>query len=75
VSIALTRQLMWRLLGAAHPMEAHRADSRGIVERGRSADAGEGVTSFLEKRPAVFPDRVSDALPDLFPEWQEPEFR
>ena len=74
VSIALTRRLMWRLLGAAHPMEAHRADSRGIVERGRSADAGEGVNSFLEKRPAVFPDRVSDALPDLFPEWVDPEF-
>jgi len=75
VSIALTRQLMWRMLGESHPMAAHRADSRGIVERGRSADATEGVTSFLEKRSPVFPDRVSDALPDLFPHWEDPEFR
>lgn len=75
VSIALTRQLMWRMLGESHPMAAHRADSRGIVERGRSADATEGVTSFLEKRSPVFPDRVSDALPNLFPHWEDPEFR
>lgn len=75
VSIALTRQLMWRMMGESHPMAAHRADSRGIVERGRSADATEGVTSFLEKRSPVFPDRVSDALPDLFPHWEQPEFR
>ena len=75
VSIALTRQLMWRMLGESHPMAAHRADSRGIVERGRSADATEGVTSFLEKRSPVFPDRVSDGLPNLFPHWEEPGFR
>ena len=74
MSVALTRQLMWRMLGASHPMEAHRADSRGILERGRSADAREGVTSFLEKRAPVFPMKVSDGLPDLFPNWTEPEF-
>lgn len=68
VSIALTRQMMWRMLGAAHPIEAHRLDSRLIWSRGRSADAKEGVTSFLEKRAASYPDRVSDALPD-FPQW------
>jgi enoyl-CoA hydratase/carnithine racemase len=59
VSVALTRQLMWRMLGAAHPMDAHRADSRAMSARGRSADAHEGVTAFLEKRPADFPDPVS----------------
>lgn len=75
VSVALSRQMMWRMLGASHPMEAHRADSRGITLRGASADAREGVESFLAKRPASFPDRVSDGLPDLFPEWDEPEFR
>jgi enoyl-CoA hydratase/carnithine racemase len=75
VSVALTRQLMWRGLGAAHPMEAHRAESRAIFERGRSADAHEGVTAFLEKRDATFSDRVSDALPDVFPDHEEPEFR
>jgi enoyl-CoA hydratase/carnithine racemase len=66
VSVALARQLIWRMAGAAHPLEAHRADSRGMFSRGRSADAREGVEAFLEKRPAVFPDRVSEGLPDLF---------
>jgi len=75
VSVALSRQLLWRMLGAAHPMEAHRADSRGIAIQGRSADAREGVEAFLEKRPAVFPGRVTTDLPDLFSEWEEPEFR
>jgi enoyl-CoA hydratase/carnithine racemase len=74
VSVALARQMMWRMLGASHPMAAHRTDSRAMLARGRSADAREGVTSFLEKRDAVFTDRVSDGVPDVFPEWQEPEF-
>jgi len=74
VSVALTRQMMWRNLGAPHPMHAHRADSRGILERGRSADVREGVESFLDKRAAVFPDKVGDGLPDLFPNWEEPAF-
>lgn len=75
VSIAMSRQMMWRMLGASHPMEAHRADSRGIMERGKSADSKEGVMSFLEKRDAVYPDRVSDGLPNIFPFWEEPEFK
>ena len=75
VSVAMTRRLMWTMLGARHPMEAHRADSRGMFFRGQSSDAREGVTSFLEKRPAKFPDRVSDGLPDLFPGEEEPAFR
>ncbi|MCU1367942.1 MAG: putative enoyl-CoA hydratase [Ilumatobacteraceae bacterium] len=74
VSVALSRQMMWRMLGAEHPMDAHRVDSRGIVERGKSADAREGVSSFLEKRPAVYPDRVSDGLPAIFAGWNEPTF-
>jgi hypothetical protein len=65
---------MWTMLGAEHPMEAHRADSRAMLARGQSADAVEGVTSFLEKRPARVPDRVSDGLPELFPGRQEPVF-
>ncbi|HEX3089898.1 MAG TPA: crotonase/enoyl-CoA hydratase family protein [Ilumatobacteraceae bacterium] len=68
VSVALTRRMLWTMLTADHPMEAHRVDSRGIQLRGRSADVREGVESFLAKRPAVFPDRVSDGLPDIFPE-------
>jgi enoyl-CoA hydratase/carnithine racemase len=74
VSVALARRLMWTMLGAEHPMIAHRADSRGMLARGQSADAVEGITSFLEKRPARFPDRVSDGLPEIMPWWTEPEF-
>ena len=74
VSVTLARQLMWRMLGASHPMDAHRADSTAMSRRGRSADAIEGVTAFLEKRPAVFTDSVSKDLPDVFPGWTEPTF-
>jgi enoyl-CoA hydratase/carnithine racemase len=74
VSVAITRQLIWRMAGAAHPMEAHRADSRGIQARGKSGDAREGVTSFLEKRPAQYPDKVSKDLPDIWPHWKAPQF-
>ncbi len=74
VSVALARRLLWSGLGAAHPMEAHRADSRAMFARGRSADAREGIASFLEKRPPNFPDRVSDGLPELFPGREEPRF-
>jgi enoyl-CoA hydratase/carnithine racemase len=66
VSVALARQMLWRMLGAEHPLAAHRVDSRAIFERGRSADVREGVAAFLERRPARFPDRVSDGLPDVF---------
>jgi enoyl-CoA hydratase/carnithine racemase len=74
VSVALARRMLWRMLGAEHPMVAHRVDSRAMFHRGQSADAVEGVTSFLEKRPARFTDRVSDGLPDVFAGWTEPEF-
>ncbi|MFY8237595.1 MAG: crotonase/enoyl-CoA hydratase family protein [Ilumatobacteraceae bacterium] len=74
VSVAMSRRMLWQMLGASHPMEAHRADSRGIQERGRSADSKEGVVSFLEKRDAVYPDKVSQGLPNIFPNWEEPEF-
>jgi enoyl-CoA hydratase/carnithine racemase len=74
VSVALSRRLMWTMLGADHPMAAHRADSRAMFARGQSDDAREGVTSFLEKRPAEFPDRVSKGLPDIFPGREEPAF-
>jgi hypothetical protein len=66
--------MMWRMLGADHPMIAHRADSRGMFFRGQSADAVEGVTAFLEKRSALFPDLVSDGLPEIMPGWTAPQF-
>lgn len=71
VSVALIRQMMWRMLGADDPMEAHKIDSRGIYERGRSADVKEGVVSFLEKRPAKFGDKVSADMPPYYPWWDE----
>jgi enoyl-CoA hydratase/carnithine racemase len=74
VSVALARRMMWSMLGAAHPMDAHRADSRAMLARGQSADAREGVTSFLEKREPRFTDKVSDGLPEIFPRREEPVF-
>jgi enoyl-CoA hydratase/carnithine racemase len=67
VSVALSRRMLWSMLGAPHPLAAHEVDSRAMASRGASADAAEGVTAFLEKRDAVFPDRVSDGLPDVKP--------
>jgi enoyl-CoA hydratase/carnithine racemase len=69
VSVALTRQMMWRMLGADHPMSAHVLDSRAMQARGSSEDAKEGVTAFLEKRSARFPERVSTDMPDFYPWW------
>ena len=69
VSVALIRQMMWKMLGADHPMEAHKIDSRGIYDRGKSADAIEGVESFLEKRAPTFPGKVSTDMPEYFPWW------
>jgi len=69
VSVALIRQMMWKMLGADHPMEAHKVDSKGIFVRGSSADVREGVLSFLEKRPAKFPEKISKDMPSYFPWW------
>jgi len=74
VSVAIARRLMWTMLGADHPMEAHKADSRAMLARGQSQDAVEGVTSFLEKRAPTFSDSVSAGLPEMFPGREEPVF-
>jgi enoyl-CoA hydratase/carnithine racemase len=74
VSVALIRQMMWRLSATDHPMEAHKVDSRGIYSRGASADVKEGVVSFLEKRPAKFPQSVSADMPSWFPWWSERKY-
>ena len=75
VSVALGRQMLWRGLTGDHPMKGHMADSRGILEMGKSSDVKEGVAAFLEKRAPNFQMSVSQELPDLFPWYQAPEFR
>jgi enoyl-CoA hydratase/carnithine racemase len=71
VSVALSRQMLWKMLGADHPMAAHQVDSQAIYAMGKSPDGYEGVQSFLEKRPARFAMKVSSDLPDFFPWWRE----
>jgi enoyl-CoA hydratase/carnithine racemase len=75
VSVSLTRAMLWRGLGADHPMAAHEVDSKAIFERGRSADAIEGVTAFLQKRPASFPMKVSSDMPAFYPWWPPRPFK
>ena len=73
-SIALARQMLWNLLGAAHPMEAHKMDSRGVLHTGRLPDAKEGVESFLEKRAPVFTCSTNEDMPEDYPWWEERHF-
>lgn len=74
VSVSLTRMMMWRMLGAPHPMDAHRVDSRAINATGRGADAAEGITAFFEKRPPNWTLKVPGDLPPFVPWWDEPTF-
>ena len=75
VSIAMVRHMMWRMLNAPHPIDAHEVDTAAIAALGKSGDAKEGISAFLEKRPAQFKDRVSADMPKLFPWWTDREFR
>jgi len=75
VSVAMTRAMMWRLSSTEHPMMAHRVDSKSIYRMSRAADAKEGIASFLEKRAPVYPDKVSQDMPDFYPWWDEPDYR
>jgi len=75
VSVSMTRQMLWKMLAADHPMEAHKVDSRAIYELGKGEDTKEGVNSFLEKRSPKFPSKVSKDMPDFYPWWDEREFK
>ena len=71
VSISLTRQMLWRSLESSGPYDAHVIESKAIDSRGASEDAKEGVSSFLEKRPAEFKNKVSSDMPEFFPWWKD----
>jgi enoyl-CoA hydratase/carnithine racemase len=75
ISMTLTRHMMWRMLGASHPLDAHEIDTAAINALGKSEDAREGINAFLEKRPPRFRDRVSQHLPKFFPWWKDRPFR
>ena len=74
VSASIMRQMMWRMMCANHPMEAHRVDSRAVWQTGRMADAAEGIAAFLEKRPASWKLAPSRDLSDWHPWWEEPTY-
>ena len=75
ISVTLIRQMLWKMLGADHPMDAHKIDSRGVYYLGKSGEASEGVLSFLEKREPNFPGKVSKDLPEFYPWWDEKDFK
>ncbi|WP_108786926.1 enoyl-CoA hydratase-related protein [Erythrobacter sp. Alg231-14] len=74
ISVSMTRAMMWRMMNADHPMEAHKIDSRAIYRLSRGTDAQEGIASFLEKRDPVYPGKVSEDMPDFYPWWSEREY-
>lgn len=74
VSVALTRQLLWKMMTAEHPMDAHNIESRGVYVRGRQSDSKEGVKSFLEKRPAQYTDKPSSDMPAFYPWWEPRQY-
>lgn len=75
VSVALTKQLVWRMVGVEHPMEAHRVESKAVHFMARSKDCREGVNAFLEKRKPDFSMKLSQDMPDFYPWWKEPRFK
>ena len=75
VAVALARQMLWRMAGADHPMEAHKVDSRGIFAMGASPDVKEGIAAFLEKRAPRFPMKPSTDMPAFYPWWEDRPFK
>ena len=74
VAVTMTRAMLWHNPQFDHPMQAHHIDSRAIYTLSRGPDAAEGIASFLEKRPARYPARVSSDMPAFYPWWKEPDW-
>ena len=74
ISVAMSRQMLWRIPSAPHPMAAHRVDSAAVPQMGAAADAKEGIASFFEKRPAEFTQGPSTDMPEVYPWWEDPTF-
>ncbi len=75
ISVALTKQMVWRMLGSDHPMDAHRIESKAVYFMGRSEDCREGVNAFLEKRKPNFPMKLNRDMPSFYPWWTETSFK
>jgi enoyl-CoA hydratase/carnithine racemase len=74
ISVALCRQLLWKMHSAAHPMDVHRIDSKTLMWSFEQADIQEGINAFIEKRPPIFPMKPGNDLPDFYPWWEERKF-
>lgn len=74
ISTALARQMLWKGLGADHPMASHILESKGLSYMFTSEDCKEGVASFLEKRDPEFKMKPSQEMPDFYPWWEERQF-
>ncbi|MBW2202471.1 MAG: crotonase/enoyl-CoA hydratase family protein [Deltaproteobacteria bacterium] len=75
VSISLNRQLLWKMLEADHPMEAHKIESKCIYWLGLKPDSKEAVDAFHEKRPPKFTMKPSSDMPEFYPWWLERKFK
>lgn len=74
VSVALCRQLLWKMHSAEHPMDVHKIDSRTLLWSFDQEDIQEGINAFLEKRPPHFPMKPGHDMPDFYPWWKERRF-
>ncbi|MFD2676909.1 enoyl-CoA hydratase-related protein [Camelimonas lactis] len=73
VSVALTRQLLWRYAAQPDPFHLLSIDGPMSMERGAHADVREGVQAFLDKRKPAFPGKVSRDMPSQYPWWEQGE--